>query len=200
MSNPGLVILQLLTYPRAATTNTSTKLHTAVVNPSFHSGGTANFKYKAGRQGRSILFARSCRICARLEGYVFSAPTLAMSDLGNDLCKKLGPRRARDRGSPFSAPKEFSVEEYELAERGPGRWVVTWWLPLPARNGKARKSRYHAYYHRVVGLAMRLCPHDVLERKLPRPRLVPPDKWGEYEVDHANDNTLGNRLANLEPV
>ena len=62
-----------------------------------------------------------------------------MSDLGNDLCKKLGPRRARDRGSPFSAPKEFSVEEYELAERGPGRWVVTWCLPLPARNGRARK-------------------------------------------------------------
>ena len=92
------------------------------------------------------------------------------------------------------------MEEYELAERGPGRWVVTWWLPLPAMIGRARKSRYHAYYHRVVGLAMRLCPHDVLGRKLPRPRLVPPDKWGEYEVDHANDNTLDNRLANLEPM
>ena len=49
MSNPGLVILQLLTYPRAATTNTSSKLHTAVVNPSFHSGGTVSFWYKVGQ-------------------------------------------------------------------------------------------------------------------------------------------------------
>ena len=35
---------------------------------------------------------------------------------------------------------------------------------------------------------------------VPRPRLVPPDKWDEYEVDHANANTLDNRLANLEPM
>ena len=68
------------------------------------------------------------------------------------------------------------------------------------RNGRARRSRYHAYYHRVVGLAMRPCPDDVLGRKLSQPRLVPPDKWGEYEVDHANDNTLDNRLVNLEPM
>ena len=105
-----------------------------------------------------------------------------------DVCLRLAEGSARKLGRDFSAPLSLAPEQ----NGDTGRWDLR--VELPKLGG----GKFHARYHRIVGLALKETKEGPSGRPLGAPRLARPAEWSSYEVDHSDWNNLDCRLRNLQ--
>ena len=104
---------------------------------------------------------------------------------------KRTPASAKRLGGDFSKPLTLRPVQNQKSFR--------WDLKIRLASGVGTESR-NTNFHRVMGLVLKKTLHDLLGRKLRRPKKVDPAHWEEYEVDHRNKNNLDCRLVNLRPL